>query len=175
MDEMLRLIHDNSIAASSVESVEIHASQIEFDNLSQHRPTTGLAGKFSMEFCLAILLLDGKAGLREFSDETVNRADVQEMIKRVQFSVDPKLEESGARILSITLKDGRNISGSTSFAKGSPQNPMSFDEVAGKFRECARFAGWPEQKMEAIVKATSSLDSADNLTALASLLTAQKS
>ena len=31
-------------------------------SMHHHRPMTGLEGKFSMEFCMAILLLDGKAG-----------------------------------------------------------------------------------------------------------------
>ena len=41
--------------------------------LIHHRPKNELEAKFSMEFCVAILLLERKAGLAQFTDETVNR------------------------------------------------------------------------------------------------------
>src|SRR6202795_1322877 len=59
------------------------------------QPKTGLEAKFSMEFRMAILLLERKAGLGEFSDKVVQRTDVQEMIRRVNFYVDPEAESAG--------------------------------------------------------------------------------
>ena len=54
-------------------------------------------------------------------------------------------------ILKIHLKDGKVISGRAEFAKGSPSNPMSYDEVADKFRGCAEFAKWPAAKTESVI------------------------
>ena len=99
---------------------------------------------------MSILLLDRKAGLVEFQDKVVQRPDVQEMIKRVNFYIDPVAENAGldkmTSILKITMKDGKVFSGRAEFAKGSPSNPMSYDEVADKFRGCAEFAKWPTAK-----------------------------
>jgi len=117
-----------------------------------HQPTTGLQGKFSMEYCLSILLLDRKAGLPEYQDAVVRRSDVQEMMKRVNFYIDPEAENAGldkmTSILRIHLKGGKLLSGRAEFAKGSPSNPMTYDEVADKFRGCAEFAKWPSAKTE---------------------------
>jgi len=44
------------------------------------------------------------------------------------------------------MKGGNVLSGRAQFAKGSPANPLSYDEVADKFRGCADFARWPRQK-----------------------------
>src|SRR3546814_17362559 len=99
-----------------------------------------------MEFCMAILLIEGRAGLNEFVDEVINRSDVKAMIEKVEFVVDERAEAAGyhkmTTYLDVTLKDGRTISGMADFGKGSPATPMSFDEVATKFHECAGFAGW---------------------------------
>ena len=88
--------------------------------------------------------LERKAGLAQFQDGVVGRPDVQEMIKRVNFYVDPEAEAAGfdkmTSIIKIHLKDGKVINGRAEFAKGSPANPMSYDEVADKFRGCAEFA-----------------------------------
>src|SRR5438094_718637 len=156
------------------------AKLLRFDQstLLHHQPKTGLEAKFSMEFCLAILLLERKAGLGEFSDKVVQRADVQEMIRRINFYVDPQAESAGfdkmTSILKIHLRDGRAITGRADFAKGSPANPMSFDDAASKFRGCAEYANWPKLKTEKIIAFVRTLDSAPDVSALTPLLSAEK-
>jgi 2-methylcitrate dehydratase PrpD len=125
---------------------------------------------------MSILLLDRKAGLNEFTDAVVQRADVQEMIRRVNFYVDQEAEQAGldtmTSLLKIQLKDGKILTGRAQFAKGSPSNPMSYDEVADKFRGCAEFAKWPAQKTEAIIASVKPLENAPDVSKLAALLTA---
>jgi 2-methylcitrate dehydratase PrpD len=139
-------------------------------------PKTGLQGKFSMEFCMATLLLYGKAGLTEFTDEVVNRPEVQSMIKRVHSSIHPEAEKAGynrlTTILDVKLKDGRKISGRADWAKGSPAIPMSYDEVADKFRDCAAFAKWPEAKSKSIIDTVRKLESVSDIKALTRQCTA---
>ena len=174
MTELARLIEANKIQAAQVEKVDIGASHNMTTTLLHHRPKTGLEAKFSMEFCLAILLLEGKAGLSQFSDKVVGRQDVQEMIPRINFYVDPEAENAGfdkmTSILKIHLKDGRVLSGRADFGKGSPADPMTFDETATKFRGCAEFAEWPKEKTEKIIAFTKTLESATHMSALSSLL-----
>jgi 2-methylcitrate dehydratase PrpD len=175
MGEMLRLIREHNLKAADVEKVELGANHAMTTSLLHHHPTTGLQGKFSMEFCLSILLLDRKAGLAEYQDAVVQRADVQDMIKRVSFYVDPEAERAGldkmTSLLKIHLKDGKLLSGRAEFAKGSPANPMSYDETADKFRGCAEFAKWPKAKAEAVVAAVKSLETVADMTRLSAALT----
>jgi len=174
MTELVRLIETNHIQASQVEKVGIGANHNMTTTLLHHNPKTGLEGKFSMEYCLAILLLERKAGLSEFSDKNVQRPDVREMIQRINFYVDPEAEAAGfdkmTSILKITLKEGRVITGRAEFGKGSPSNPMSFDEAAAKFRGCAEFAEWPAAKTEKIISFVKNLEAASNIAALSPLL-----
>jgi 2-methylcitrate dehydratase PrpD len=179
MTELARLIEVNELQAAQVEKVDIGANHNMTTTLLHHQPKTGLEAKFSMEFCLAILLLERKAGLGQFSDKVVQRSDVQEMIRRINFYVDPEAENAGfdkmTSILKVHLKDGRMITGRAEFAKGSPANPMSFDEAATKFRGCAEFAEWPKAKTEQIIALTKSLEAATDMSALSPLLSAEAS
>ncbi len=174
MTELLRLIRDNSIRASDVERVEVGTNRNMPNTLIHHRPTTGLQAKFSMEFCMAILLLDGKADLTKFTDAAVKRHDVQEMIGRVQFYTDPEADKAGydkmTTIIKITLKDGRTISGRADFGKGSPTNPMSYDEVAEKFLGCAAFAEWPDAKAKQVIDLVRKLEDVSDIRAVTALL-----
>src|SRR5713226_1906992 len=178
MTELARLIEANNIQAAQVEKVDVGANHNMTTTLLHHQPKTGLESKFSMEFCLAILLLERKAGLGEFSDKIVQRADVREMIRRINFYVDPEAESAGfdkmTSILKIHLKDGRVITGRADFAKGSPADPMTFEEAATKFRGCADYAEWPKNKSESIIAFVRALDSASDVGALSQLLSAEK-
>src|ERR1700730_13079863 len=173
MTELLRLIHTNSIHAADVERVDVGTNRNMPNTLIHHRPKTGLQAKFSMEFCMAILLLDGKADLTRFTDAVANRPDVQEMMGRVRFYADPEAEKTGydkmTTLIKITLKDGRTISGRADFGKGSPTNPMSYDEVAEKFLGCAAFAEWPGTKANQVIDLVSKLEDISDVRALTAL------
>ncbi len=173
MTELLRLIRTDHIKAVQVQQVEVGTNHNLPNALIHRQPKNALQAKFSMEFCMAILLLDGKAGLRQFTDAVVNRPDVQEMIGRVRFYVDPEAEAAGydkmTTILKIHLKDGRTITGQADFGKGSPANPMSYDEVAEKFYGCADFADWPDAKAKKIVDLVRNLESEPDMKRLTAL------
>jgi 2-methylcitrate dehydratase PrpD len=182
MDEMLRLIQQNNIKAADVDKVEVGGNLSNYKTLFQHHPVTGLQGKFSMEYAMAILLLERRATLSSFTDAVAQRADMQDMIKRVRYYVDPefnKLELQGASLqamlveqsmLKIYMKDGKIISGRTEPAKGSPENPMTFEEVADKFRGNAEFLKWPPQKADSVIELVKSLESAPDMSKLTAAL-----
>ena len=67
MGEWLAMIRKYDIKPADVEKIDIGTSHNLTTTLYHHRPTTGLEGKFSMEFGLSILVLDRKAGLKRIS------------------------------------------------------------------------------------------------------------
>ncbi len=173
MTELLRLIRANSIRATDVVQVEVGTNHNMLNTLIHHHPTTGLQAKFSMEFCMAVLLVDGRADQTAFTDAVVNRPDIQEMIGRVRFYTDDEAEKAGydkmTTILKIRLKDGRIITGRADFGKGSPADPMSYDDVAEKFRGCAAFAKWPTSKANQVVEMVRKLEDVSDVRALSAL------
>ncbi len=171
MTEMLRLIKEHGIRAEDVVRVRVGTNSNMPNALIHRRPKDELQAKFSMEFCMAILLLDGRAGLNEFTDAAVEREDVKAMIEKVDFVVDDVAEAAGYHLMTtlidIDLADGRKISGRADFGKGSPAIPMSYDEVADKFLENTEFAGMTRNKAAEIVdlvRGLEGLKSLDELT-----------
>ncbi len=174
MTEMVRLIREHKIQPQQVRRVRVGTNSNMPNALIHHRPHDELQAKFSMEFCMAILLLRGRAGLKEFTDEVVNQPDVKAMIEKVDFVVDEAAEKAGyhkmTTIIDIELADGRKISGRADFGKGSPANPMSYDEVANKFRENADFAGMRKANAEEIVELVCNLETLSSIDRLTSKL-----
>lgn len=162
MTEMLRLILDHDIRPDRVARVRVGTNSNMPNALIHHRPRNELQAKFSMEFCMAILLIARRAGLNEFTDEVVLRPDVQRMIERIDFVVDDRAEAAGyhkmTTYLDIELIDGRRISGMADFGKGSPDQPMTYDDVAKKFLECAEYARWNRSRAEDVVSMVRDLE-----------------
>jgi len=179
MTRMLELIREHDVRPEQVERVDVGTNHNMPNALIHHSPSTELQAKFSMEFCIAILLLERRGGLSEFTDEVVNRADVQEMIGKVHFGVHPEAEAAGydkmTTIIDLHLKAGRRISGRADFGKGSPANPMSYDDVADKFRECAAFARWDEGRTERVVEMVRTLEKLASVRELTALLSRERS
>jgi 2-methylcitrate dehydratase PrpD len=178
MTEMVRLIEKHDVQPSQVDKVDIGANHNMTTTLLHHHPKTGLEAKFSMEFCLAILLLERKAGLGQFTDQVARRPDVQEMIGKINYYVDPEAEQAGfdkmTSILRIHLRNGEVVAGRAEFGKGSPADPMSFEEAALKFRGCAEYAEWPKEKTEGIITFVKTLENAPDMKILAPMLSSEK-
>ncbi|MGE5526117.1 MAG: MmgE/PrpD family protein [Rhodospirillaceae bacterium] len=174
MGLMLDLIREHDIRPEQVRKVKVGTNRHMPNALIHHRPTNELQAKFSMEFCMAILLLERRAGLAQFTDEVVNRPDVKRMIEKVEFGVHPEAEAAGyekmTTIIDIELNDGRKISGKADFGKGSPANPMSDEELANKFRECAEWGRLSSKAADRIVDLVFNLEQVKSIREVTRLL-----
>jgi len=101
----------------------------------------------------------------------VRRRDVQDLMRRVTFSVDPDVDGLAGNSLKIYLRDGTVLSSRTPPARGHVRNPMSYEEVAAKFRENAAYARWPAAKTESVIDLVSSLDRVADMGGLTAALT----
>jgi 2-methylcitrate dehydratase PrpD len=153
MAVMMDLIRRHDLRAERVKRVAVGTNHNMPNALIHHRPGNELQAKFSMEFCMAILLLERKAGLEQFTDEVVNRPDVQALLARVSFGVHPEAEAAGfdkmTTLVEVELDDGTVVKGAADFGKGSPANPMSDEELSEKFRRCAAWGGLDRQEASA--------------------------
>jgi 2-methylcitrate dehydratase PrpD len=179
MDALRDLVLANDIRPEQLERLAVKSHRLMPLNLTYHRPTTGLEGKFSMEFSLACIVVLRRAGLAEYSDEVVNRPDIQEAIRKTDYTTfsDEEAEAKGYTLwttfLDLRLKDGRTLSARAEVAKGSATMPMTDEEVARKFRECAEFAGWPGDKTEKIIEHVLGLEKVQDIRDLTRLLGAE--
>ncbi len=174
MAVMMDLIRQHDIQPATVKRVAVGTNHNMPNALIHHRPTNELQAKFSMEFCMAILLLERKGGLEQFTDAVVNRADVQAMIPKIHFAVHPEAEAAGfdkmTTIIEIELADGRVIRGQADFGKGSPANPMTDDELAEKFRQCAAWGGLDRGQAQAVLDLVWRIDELRDVNELTRLL-----
>jgi 2-methylcitrate dehydratase PrpD len=175
MTVLAGLIAEHRFSGADVVEVRVGTNRHMPNALIHHDPRDPLAAKFSMEFCMAVLCVEGRGGLAQFTDPVVNRPDIREMLRRVRFEVDPRADAAGfntmTSIVAVTLRDGRVLTGEAPFAKGSPDNPMSERELLDKFLDCAAVASVPREAAGQAAALILDLEEQASLDRILSLLT----
>jgi 2-methylcitrate dehydratase PrpD len=136
IDGSIQLHDAHRLAPGSVAAVRLHVAPLVLDLCNQQNITRGLQGKFSVYHGAAIGLVRGKAGLREYSDETVNDPEVKRVRERVTTTGDRELSEDQARI-EVDLADGRTVSTFVRESLGNLKRPMTNAQLEAKFRDQA--------------------------------------
>jgi 2-methylcitrate dehydratase PrpD len=104
------------------------------------RPTveTGREAKVSLQHSVAVALLQGAAGLREYEDAAVQDPAVRALRVRVIAADDPDIPVESA-LVTIDFTNGSSVSEHIRHGRGTPGRPMSDAELDAKVRELAAF------------------------------------
>ncbi|MDR7529048.1 MAG: MmgE/PrpD family protein [Armatimonadota bacterium] len=153
-DVLLELVRDHDIRPEQVARIEVGVNSHVPNALIHMRPTTALEGKFSLPFQMAIGVLERRAGIAQFADAKVRDPRTRALMERVHVYVDPEIEAQGYNEMrmkvSITLTDGRVLSGYADKARGHPRKPLSREELREKFIECASLVMPVDQAEQAL-------------------------
>ncbi len=133
-----------------LEQIESIACDFHLDGPTLREiPRNGLEGKFSIAYCVAAALKEGRVGLGEFVDERIADPVIQELMKKTKNVRLPDQEH----YVTIALQDGRSFSHSVKVAKGdAKENPLTDGEVAEKFKACTRGVLSPRKMVHAAKK-----------------------
>jgi 2-methylcitrate dehydratase PrpD len=174
MSLLARLIEQHDIRPEQVVKLRVGTNNHMPTTLLHNDPKTELQAKFSMPFSMAILLLRRRAGLEDYTDETVLSPEIQALMKKIDFHVDAEADAAGfdkmTTILEIHMADGQVIRDQADFGKGSPADPMSWEEVAEKFTGCARYGGLSAGAIADVIAMVADLPSLPNISRLTARL-----
>jgi 2-methylcitrate dehydratase PrpD len=173
-DLILDLVRQHDLSAEDIERIDVGTNSNVPNALIYPMPRTALEGKFSIPFCMAVAVLERRAGIAQFQDRKVRAKKVIDLMKRVNLYVDDELEKLGydqvrSRI-RIALKNGRTIEGRYDVARGHPEKPMSWAELGEKFRDCAALV-LPAKNAEDVVELAAQVEELKSLTLLIRALT----
>ena len=143
MDAMLKAVVEHDLKPDQIKAVRVRAGSNVLEPLRYKIATNELEAKFCLPFLMASLIIRRKAGVREFTDEFVASAPVQQMMPRVTNVFDPKIEAQGfdkiRSVIEIDLTDGRSlVQPSDDRYRGGPDKPFTREELREKFTDCAQ-------------------------------------
>ncbi|WP_210495651.1 MmgE/PrpD family protein [Microvirga antarctica] len=153
IDALLKLRTRLDISPETVERVTCRVAPGALRPLIHSRPKTGLEAKFSLEYTLALGVLDGRFDLVAYSDAGVARPAVQALLPRMVKTEDPQCfgtdseasQRSAGTVgfveVTVELRDGTGETVRVDRPVGSPQHELSWQDLMEKFDDCAREAG----------------------------------
>jgi 2-methylcitrate dehydratase PrpD len=126
-----------------VERIECEISGHVTKVMTYPKAHSGLEGKFCLPYCLAVAVCDQRVGIRQFADTRVNESQVQALSDRVHIvhpydKTEWETEALLPCIVRVRLKDGHVLEQSAGAPRGDPDNPLSWEQIADKYGDCAR-------------------------------------
>ena len=128
-------------AAEAIDSIWIETYGPGFEIVKEMNPRTPYQGKFSLAYCVATALAEGKVGLEQFSPDRfgpdgVRKADIAALLSRSKVTVSTELTSRypaawPARLI-VRLMDGSEVRGEAEYPKGNPENPVGTDLLEEK-------------------------------------------
>lgn len=144
LDSMLSLKREDNLSFEDIAEVTVEGLPYLSHVLLYPRPKQGLNGKFSIHYNVAAAMLDGKVAIDSHTDQMLHRPLVREALAKVHVEVqsrwDPGYTAAPTETpVTIRLKNGRVLTRSTNrhTMHGTPKDPLSRDELVGKFESNA--------------------------------------
>jgi len=144
IDGAIQLQREYRLSAERIRKVSLRVAPLVLDLCGKHDISVGLEGKFSVYHNAAIGLVRGKAGIQEYTDETVNDPAIRGVRESVTAIADPEITEDQAYI-EVELTGGQIVSMFVEKSLGNIHRPMSDVQLEDKFRDQAVAALSPER------------------------------
>jgi 2-methylcitrate dehydratase PrpD len=153
VDAVLRARAGVQGPASDIESIRVGVTAPGYQMVSvpEHvrlAPRTIVEAQFSIPYTVAAAWIDGGLGMRHFSDQGLQRADILDLAARVQPYVDAEIDRDWSRFVTparviVKFRDGRSTEVRVDYPKGHPKNAMTPAEFAAKTSDCATYTAKP--------------------------------
>jgi 2-methylcitrate dehydratase PrpD len=148
-EAIMRIVTEHHPEPEQVASVEVHLTENEVDEdgrigpMIYPEPTTGLEGKFSMQYVVAAAVVDGALGIGTFADDQVARPQITSFLRKIRVVADPgrRLDDAASNYHKVVVRllNGTEHSEIVFFARGDPlgEQQPSWDDLGTKFSDCA--------------------------------------
>lgn len=171
-DAVLELASSTPFGPDDVARIVCRVNPLVPDILVHHVTASGLEGKFSMEYSVAVCLADGRAGLAQYTDERAADPRLRVLMERVDVVVDDTIPVDLAyfpSIVTVSLTDGRVLTKRVDVPLGYPETPLPVEVVIDKAKECCTPSLSPEQ-FDELVATVLDLERLDDVSGLGALL-----
>lgn len=167
-------LQEQGLRPEDVDHIDVWANSLTLSHGGAiYEPKDTIGAQFSMGFSLALRLIKGRNYLQDYMDPSLwSDPEIVALGKRVTVHADPDMVGEiwfGARV-DVTLVNGTQMEATELYRKGSPQAPLTEDELLVKFRGLAS-AALDESEIQRIFEVVGSLDKLADIADLGRVLT----
>ena len=137
----------------------------------KQKPVSSYGAKFSLPYSIAVMLVRGRAGLEEFTDDAIKDSSVLKLAARVRYELDPNIDypRHFSGHVKVMMADGKIFEENQAHPRGGLEDPLPPAEIEEKFRANARLA-LSVASVEKIIDAVKHLEQLPSIAPLTELL-----
>ena len=144
------LVGEHDLRPDQVREMRIFLAPTPYERHGEMGFDTRFEALLSTRYCAAVTLHDRRCWLDQFEPDAMARVEVAAFARdRIGVAIDENVASEGARI-DVTLADGSEISVTRSTPKGDATDPVTQDELTGKFRDASAGVLSNAQREEAL-------------------------
>jgi 2-methylcitrate dehydratase len=165
----IKVCTDHNLAAEDITEILVETTTRGADILSdpsKYKPETKETADHSLPYVIAAAVADGNVLPDSFTDEKLKDPRIWDLLGKIKVIADPEIDAlfpgvKRARV-TITTNAGDTHQAQVDYAKGSPQNPMTDEDIISKFKANAEGVITADRQSE-IITQTWAFDEIDNL------------
>jgi len=173
IDGVLQLTKRHNLGADDISQITLGVAEQATTMVGNTSPTTAFEAIFSLPFVIGAILIDGEMGPDQTSAEKLRDERILNQVRKVKLVADPEAEalrpgKAAARV-KIETKDGKKFETFVIDPRGAFENPLSEEELIGKFRKLATRT-IDASKTEELIKRLDRLEELSSVSDLISMM-----
>jgi 2-methylcitrate dehydratase PrpD len=176
IDAGLALAIEEDIRSKDIKEIVLSVTDAHLKLLCQPldaklSPRSPVDAQFSIPWGVASAIVGRHVGLDDFTDSAIRNREVLDLTQKMRVEVDNTLHKPGpepTRVKVIT-RDGKTFAKMVENPLGSLDRPMSFEDCARKFSDCAKGLG--AGRIDKIIQVVGQLERLEDIREIIRLLT----
>jgi len=174
IDAVRKLKSEYAISPVDIETILVYNSAVVKAQTGwEYTPSTPLKAQMSMQYNVAVAFLEPDVLPAQFVGQKLNDPQICDLARRVKFIVDPEIDQIYPKefpsIVEVILRNGKRFKAQVDSPKGSPRNPLSYEEVKKKFLDLTAIK-LSRSKAEQIIETVNRLEKLESIKELTNLL-----
>ncbi|MCL4459925.1 MAG: MmgE/PrpD family protein [Chloroflexi bacterium] len=172
----LQAVASTKIAVEEIKEVIVETYSLAAKLLGDRRTTTSstpVACQFSIPYVTSVAIIDRAVTPGQFSSSRIRDSAVHSLAAKVRVSENEELTniypDKTATIVRIRLIDGRGVISRVDLPKGDPRNPVTEEELLGKFKDLTSEI-LSQRRATEVISAILALEDMRNISELMDLL-----
>lgn len=179
LDAFAHLLREHHLTPDDLSAVDIGMSPMTYTHCAWEYKAQGVtAAQMNLFYGFAVIGFDGKAFVAQYAEDRLADPKIMDFIQRIHARIDPEIEAMGpayrhAARVTITTRDGRQFKHEILNRRGSPENPLSHEDVVYKFRNVVESC-LTQSDIDRVIALTERLDATEDTSELFGLLAAAR-
>jgi 2-methylcitrate dehydratase PrpD len=169
------IMTQRNLQAKDIARIDVACGTFSYRHTVWPYRASGLTeAQMNLYYGLSTMAVEGEVFVDQFSDDRLSKPEILNFSKRIFVEIDPVIDALGpacrdAVRATVTTSDGQRITREKKWRPGSPEDPMTIEDLKSKFLRLAD-GRWPAAKSHRLIELIEDLDALPSIEIIAECL-----